>query len=116
MLLSPSNAEKWLLPANRDRRDIGTATARRNHRAGKNIGMNLLAFARRIAFDPAGTAIDRIAAESGRSGGDFVVRIVMKVETPYLVSDNDPFLAIGERASTSAGGRLSQYGQSVLNR
>ena len=46
--------------------------------ARENVGLNLLPFARRIAFDAAGPAVDRISAEPWRSYRYFVLRIAMQ--------------------------------------
>ena len=51
---------------------IAEPVGRTQKLARKNIGLNLLPFARRIAFDPAGAAVDGIAAQSVRAHRDFV--------------------------------------------
>ena len=60
--------------------------------AREDVGLDFLAFARRIAFDPAGAAIDRVAAESMRPRRHFIVRIAMEAEVADLVRDDDAFL------------------------
>ena len=60
--------------------------------ARENIGLDFLAFARRIAFDPAGAAIDRIAAESVRAHRDLVVWIAVQAVVADLVCDDDQLL------------------------
>ena len=60
--------------------------------ARENVGLHLLSFARRIAFYPAGAAIDRVAAESVRAHRNLVVWIAVQAVVADLVCDHDLFL------------------------
>jgi hypothetical protein len=57
--------------------------------ARENVGLNLLPFARRIAFDAAGAAVDGIAAEAVRSHRDLILRIAMEAVMADLMRDDD---------------------------
>ena len=60
--------------------------------ARKNIGLNFLPFARRVAFDPTGAAVDGIAAQSVRSHCDLVLRIAVQAVVADFVSNDDQLL------------------------
>jgi hypothetical protein len=60
--------------------------------ACENIRLDFLAFTRRIAFNPACTAIDWFTAQSVRPYRHLIVGIVVKVKVPDLMRNHHKFI------------------------